>query len=58
MLIARTVTMELAWHTVTVSVRKPNALGNVEGAGVEITRSYEYFQKRDFWEVGSSMSET
>ncbi|KAI9926162.1 hypothetical protein AWENTII_002192 [Aspergillus wentii] len=45
-LIARIVTMEFGHEEVTVLVQKPSALGFVEGAGLECTRSRAYFEKR------------
>lgn len=43
-LIARIVTLEFGNSCVTVTVEKKSALAFVEGSGVEITRTREFFQ--------------
>lgn len=43
-LIARIVVVEFGHEKVTVLVQKPSALAFVEGSGLEITRSRDFFQ--------------
>ncbi len=51
--IARILCMDFKVGLVTVSVEKPSALPSVDGAGVEITRDREFFQRIDLWQVDS-----
>ncbi|KAL4958235.1 Dihydroneopterin aldolase-domain-containing protein [Aspergillus filifer] len=44
--IARIATVEFGNERVTVRVEKPSALAFVEGSGVEVTRSLEFFRER------------
>lgn len=49
--IARTVTMEFHYESVTVQVEKPNAIANIEAAGVRLTRTKSFFANQDFWQI-------